>query len=184
MDRNDAAEPTDTVLLSRIAAGERVAMRAFYERHHAAAFRFARARLNGDDDAAADAVHDAMLEVWRRAEAFSGRSNARTWLLAIVRNKAIDRLRRESREVPSEPDTERPDEADDPETIIANAQNAERVRLCLRALGAEHRTVIHLAFFEEMAHAEIAAVTGVPPGTVKSRVHHAKRLLAHCLGRK
>lgn len=177
-------DETDPALLLRVAKGDEGAMRLFYERHHDGAHRFVRSRLNDDGEVASDAVHEAMLEVWRRAASFDGRSNVRTWLFAIVRNKAIDRLRRERREVSAEPDGNVPDGSPDPETVTANAQDARRVRACMAALRPEHRTAIHLAFYEEMTHAEIAAVEGVPMGTIKSRVHHAKRLLAYCLGRK
>ena len=125
-----------------------------------------------------------MLDVWRAAGRFEGRSQPRSRLLAIVRNKAVDHLRRTGRETPAEPDETIPDGAADPETVAANAQDARRVRACLSKLKDAHRSVLHLAFYEELTYGEIAEAEGVPLGTIKTRVFHPKKLLAHCLGRR
>ena len=73
-------------------------MKALYERHSDALYRFLRARL-GDPFEAADVMQETFLEIWRAAGRFEGRSAARTWIFGIARNKAVDRMRRGAREV-------------------------------------------------------------------------------------
>jgi RNA polymerase sigma-70 factor (ECF subfamily) len=102
-------------------------------------------------------------------------------MFGIARNKAVDRMRRGAREVPSEPDDSTPDDAPTPEAVVAAASDAERVRECMGRLSDTHRSAIHLAFWRELPYPEIAAIEGVPVGTVKTRILHAKRLLMHCL---
>lgn len=174
----------DTSLITKIAGGDRAAMRELYERHAAAVRNFVRTRIN-DPIEAADIAQEVMLEVWRSAGKFAGGSAVRSWLLAIARNKANDSLRRRSRETPAEsadlPDF--PDEAPDAEAVIGAAQVSSKVRDCLDRLSAAHRSALHLIFFEDLTYPEIAAIDGVSVGTVKSRVHHAKQLMMHCLGR-
>lgn len=170
----------DAALLERIARGDRPAMKLLYERHSDALFHFIRVRLR-DQFEAADVMQEVFLEVWRAAGRFEGRSAARTWIFGIARNKAVDRLRRGTREVPSEPDAELPDDAPDPEAAAAAASDAARVRDCIGRLGQAHRAAIQLAFYGDLAYADIADIEGVPVGTVKTRILHAKRLLMRCL---
>lgn len=177
---NDPMDDTD--LLRRVGASDREALKALYERHSDALHRFLRYRLRDPFDAG-DVVQDVFLEIWRTAARFEGRSSARTWIFGIARNKAVDRMRRRGREVTApEPDTGIADDAPDPEAVAVAASDAVRLRGCIAGLSDIHRSAIHLAFYEELPYAEIAAIEGVPVGTVKSRIMHAKRLLLHCLG--
>jgi RNA polymerase sigma-70 factor (ECF subfamily) len=90
-------------------------------------------------------------------------------------------MRRGAREVPAEPETEVPDEAPNPEELAAAASDAGRVRDCIGRLSAAHRAAIELAFYGDLAYGDIAEIEGVPLGTVKTRILHAKRLLMRCL---
>lgn len=172
----------DSDLLSRIAAGDMVSMRALYMAHAEAVRRFVRTRT-GDEFEAADIVHDTMLAVWRSAASFDGRSSVRSWILTLARNKAVDLVRKQSRVSLAEPDETIPDDDPDPETIVSAAEDAARVRACVAELPDHHRVVVHLAFFEDLTYAQIATVENVPEGTIKTRIFHAKRLLMHCLSR-
>ena len=169
-------------LLAVAARGDKAAMRRIYDRHHDALYAFLRMRCD-DDGTAMDAVQDTMLAVWRSAGAFTGKSSVRTWIFAIGRNKLIDRVRRASQlsyvdEVPEEID-----DAPDAETVITAAQNATLLRACLEKLKKAHLAVIRLAFYDDLPYGEIAEIEGVPVGTVKTRIFHAKQALVHCLGR-
>jgi RNA polymerase sigma-70 factor (ECF subfamily) len=170
----------DARLLERVGAGDKAAMRQLYERHSAALYHFIRARLR-DPFEAGDVMQEVFLEVWRTAGRFERRSSARTWMFGIARNKTIDRLRRSAREVLAEVDPEAPDDAPDPEAVAVAASDAARVRDCIARLSPTHRSAVHLAFYEELPYGEIAGIEGVPVGTVKTRILHAKRLLMHCL---
>ncbi len=172
----------DRALIDRIAGGDKRAMRAFYERHSGSLQKFVALRL-ADPFEAADIVQEAMLEVWRGAGRFEGRSSVKSWLYNIARNKAVDRIRQKSRTPLGEPDAEVPDEAPDPLAVTEALEEAARLKACMAELRAEHRAVLHLAFFQDLAYAEIAEIENCPVGTVKTRIHHAKRLLMHCLAK-
>lgn len=180
--KTPTAPPDELALLRRIGAGDRTAMKVLYEAHSDALHRFLTTRL-GDAFEAADVGQETFLEVWRRPDRFEGRSSFRTWLFGVARNKAIDRIRKSRRTVVAEPNERTADEAPNPEEIAVAASNAAQVRACISGLSATHRAAIHLAFYGEFSYAQIAEIEGVPIGTIKTRVLHAKRLLMHCLQR-
>ncbi len=171
--------------LEAIARGDQAAMQRFYEAHAQIVYAFALRRLDDPADAA-DVLHEVMLEVWRKAGRFEGRSRVRTWLLGIARHKVLDRLRAlgRTRERESDIDPDTRAEADEGDDILAAtraAGEARHVRYCLQRLRDIHRQVMHLAFFQELSCAEIAQVLGCPTGTVKTRMMHARRAMKRCL---
>lgn len=178
----DGTDTSDDALIRLIERGDKTAMRLLYERHSAALTAFVRNRLN-DPLEAADVVQDTFVEVWSSAGKFQARSTVRSWMYSIARNKAVDRIRKLSRLVVSEPDETIADEAPDAEAVISNAQDAHRVRACLDELTDAQKSAVTLAFFQDMTYREISDSEGVSEGTVKSRVHHAKKLLLHCLSK-
>lgn len=157
-------------------------MRAFYEAVGPDLHRFIQTRLN-DPHEAADVLQETMLEVWRQAHAFERRSAVRTWVFSIARNKAIDRVRRSAPTGPA-PDEEIADAAPDPEAAMAALQDGDRLRECIGSLKTVHRAAIQLAYFRDLPYGEIAQIENCSIGTVKTRIHHAKRLLLHCLSKK
>lgn len=176
------AEPTDAAeLLARIAEGDEAALSQFYRTYHARVYAFVLRRLS-DPAEAAEILNEVMLEIWRKAGRFEGRSQALTWVLGIANNKALDALRRRGRREVEELDESLPDEDAAPAAeLLAAAQNAEFVRRCMEKLSDTHRLMVHLAFFEDLPYPDIARVANCPVGTVKTRVFHAKRLLKECL---
>lgn len=170
----------DQSLLSRTAAGDMDAMKVLYQRHAQAVQRFVQTRIR-DHFEVSDIVHNTMLDVWRTAGRFEGRSNARSWILSIARNKMVDFIRKQSRTELAEPDQNAPDESPNAEAVITASQDAAHVRECVDKLPTQQRSAIHLAFFEEMTYGEIAEVNNVPEGTIKTRIYHAKKLLMRCL---
>jgi|TARA_Y100000815_G_scaffold56769_1_gene46030 RNA polymerase sigma-70 factor (ECF subfamily) len=158
-------------------------MRAFYDRHQAGLHRFIRLRI-GDAIEASDILQETFLEVWRNAVRFRGAAAPRTWLYGIARNKAVDRLRRSRRTTLRDlPDDTIPDEAPSPLAVIEAASDAERLRACIGKLTPAQQAAVRLTFFEDLSYPEAATVEGVPVGTIKTRIHHAKKLLMHCLTR-
>ncbi len=173
----------DVDLIDRIGRGDRAAMRAFYDRHQAGLHRFIRLRI-GDAIEASDILQETFLEVWRNAVRFRGAAAPRTWLYGIARNKAVDRLRRSRRTTLRDlPDDTIPDEAPSPLAVIEAASDAERLRACIGKLTPAQQAAVRLTFFEDLSYPEAATVEGVPVGTIKTRIHHAKKLLMHCLTR-
>jgi RNA polymerase sigma-70 factor (ECF subfamily) len=176
----DESQKDDEDLLARIAQGDMTAMKTLYERHVGVVERFVRTKLR-DHFEVGDVVHNTMLDVWRSAGRFQGRSSVRSWILSIARNKTVDYIRKAARTELSAPDETVPDDSADPVAVIAAAQDAERVRNCVAKLGEQHRAAVQLAFFDDMTYAEIAIAENVPEGTIKTRIFHAKKLLMRCL---
>jgi RNA polymerase sigma-70 factor (ECF subfamily) len=173
----------DSALVQRIAKGDKDAMRALYEQYYDALYSFLRGR-GATDQAASDSLQEAMLDVWRTAGRFKGQSSVKTWLFTIARNKQVDQIRKSARLSFVETVPEAVDTTPNAEQIIIAAADAVRVRACLDKLTPPHQTMMRLAFYEDMTYGEISEVEGVPEGTVKTRIYHAKRLLLRCLGRR
>jgi len=172
---------TDVKLLSRIAGGNEAALEEFYRKYGQAVYKFAISRL-GNEFEAADCLNEVMMEVWKHADRYGGRSKVRTWLLGITNHKVIDHLRKRYRFEHEDLDEQMPDEdAASMADVLAAMDDAGVVQKCLQGLTDNHRQVIHLAFFEDLPYEEIALITGCPEGTVKTRIFHAKQNLKACL---
>lgn len=175
---------SDIELLQKIATGNQQALKQFYQRFSGCVYQFSmRSVANAAD--AADVVNEVMLEVWRRAHTFQGKSQVRTWLLSITRNKSIDLLRRK-RPNQSLDDIELIEEGDghcELSFITELKEQGAQVRSCMDKLKDTHRQVVYLTFFEELSYTDIADVMAIPSGTVKTRMMHAKQQLLKCLQR-
>ncbi len=170
-------------LLARVGGGDKQAMRHLYELIAPGLGQFIRSRT-GDPAEAADVVQDAFLEVWRTAARFEGHSSVKTWIFAIARFKLIDRLRKRGREEPLDEDFEAPDMGPQPQALVEAASDARQVRLCIDKLPRAQSRAVRLAFYDELNYGEIAEIEGIPEGTVKTRIFHAKKILAICLTRQ
>ena len=168
-------------LLPQIAAGDKDAMRRLYEAYHASLSGFLRRRTR-DDALVDDVVQETMLQVWKVADQYNGKSSPKTWIFAIANNKLTDRFRKLKRYTVTDDLPEVVDEASDPEAVVQNSQDAARVRHCLSQLKDQQRTAVELAFFQDLKYEEIAEVENAPVGTIKTRIFHAKKLLMRCLG--
>ncbi len=173
---------SDEALLERITERDEEALHELYRRFAPRLGGFLRSRLN-DPVAIDDVINVVMLEVWKSASRFEGRSSAASWILSIARHRAIDQMRKSGGHDHDEIDEsiEAPDAG--AEMLLDAAADAARVRECIEELPRAQREAVHLAFFEELAYGEIARVMDCPPGTVKTRVFHAKRALKRCLER-
>lgn len=131
-----------------------------------------------DPAAAEDVVQDSVLRAIRYAETWRG-GDGRAWLLQIVRNTAHDWLaaRRDRQESDPEPLDDMADPAPDPEAALAGRQEQDGLASMVAALPTELRECLVLREFEELSYRDIARVTGVPVGTVMSRLWRARRAL-------
>ena len=139
-------------------------------------------KIGTDINLAEEIAQEAMIMVWRRAETYNPhQSGASTWIFTIARNKRIDRLRRENRPVADV--TDPAFAADAPELgdfVVMRKQEDEKIRHALKNLPEEQAKMIFSAYYEEKSHREIADESGIPLGTVKSRIRLAlNRLRAH-----
>lgn len=168
-------------LLRLVAAGDRAAFRRLYDRVGGRLYGVA-LRITREAPLAADAVHDAFLQVWRNAGRFeAGRGTPEAWLLSLVRYRALDIARRRGRETPSDDLPEPADEAPDALARLASSEGAAALRACLAQLEAERRRLLLLAFVDGLSHSEVAARMRMPLGTVKSWIRRSLQTLRLCL---
>ena len=166
---------SDRILLTNIAAGDRLAMRAFYARHSVKVYRFV-LRLVGDENKAEDIVSEVFFDVWRQAGRFEGRSKVSTWILAIARYKAITALRQRQDDALDEEALKTvADDSDDPQAALEKKDIGVVLRACLQQLSPEHREIIDLVYYHEKSVDEAAEIVGVPPNTVKTRMFYARK---------
>jgi len=163
-------------LVARTLSGERAAFGVLVERYAPQARRVARAVL-GDPDEADDAAQDGFLSALIKLGQYDARRPFGPWLMRIVANAATDRRRRRQvrRVEPLDPGLvgggPRPD------TEAVRSELGERLRAALAELPARRRTAVVLFDVEGYSHAEIAEMLGIPEGTVRSEVFHARRRL-------
>ena len=151
------------------------AFAVLYDRHGGAAYSLAH-RIVGDPAIAEDVTQEAFISVWRSGARFdAARGSVRSWTLGIVRNRAIDALRRVSGSAPKLNldddallESQTSEELTDSEAI--RRETSRRVRGALRELPDEQSEVIGLAYFGGFTHTEIAEMLGLPLGTVKGRM--------------
>jgi RNA polymerase sigma-70 factor (ECF subfamily) len=170
----------DDELIAAVARGDHPALLALYDRHGGIAYGLAY-RVLGEAGAAEEAVQDAFLRVWRRAETFDpSRGRARPWLLTIVHHCAIDLLRRRAGAPPVVAGLDEIAErmpAVDAWSDLSGRLDSERVRAAVAALPGEQRRAIEMAYFDGLTHREIAERDGLPLGTVKGRLRLGLRRL-------
>ena len=139
-------------------------------------------RLGANQIEAEDLAQDVMVTVWKKAHLFDpARASVATWVFTIARNRRIDLARREKRPEPEDlgwgPE---PDQTQD-ETLVMQ-QDSDRLGTALAALPDAQRLLIEQCYFGELSHRDIADVTGLPLGTIKSRIRLALDKLRHAMG--
>lgn len=138
-------------------------------------------RSGAGEALAEECTQEAMATVWHKAHLFDpGRASVATWLFTIARNRRIDALRRQKRPEPEDlpwgPEAE-PDQED----VIALQQESARLAEAVAALPEKQRQLVEAAYFGDLSHTEIAARTGLPLGTIKSRIRLALERLRHAM---
>ena len=144
--------------------------------HMDAAYNFAR-YLARDPDAAEDIVQDAFLRAYRAFDGWRGEA-AKAWLLAIVRNAFVDWVKANRRDVASAESEDLSIDPDTPESLLLQARDVAMMRTTVERLPEPFREALVLRELEELSYKEIALVTGVPMGTVMSRLTRAREMLA------
>ncbi len=138
-------------------------------------------RSGADVSLAEECAQEVMATCWHKAHMFDPtRASVATWIFTIARNRKIDILRKTNRPEPDDlgwgPEEE-PAQAD----VIALQQDTERLSAALAALPAAQRELVEKAYFGEQSHSEIAEETGLPLGTIKSRIRLALDRLRHAM---
>ena len=161
----------DAQLLERVRACDHQAMTEIFDRYGRMVYSVA-LRVLGDPGHAEDVMQEVLFKVWREPQTFlEGRGRLGAWLAVMARNRAIDALRRR-----------KPTDTMDDVILVSKTNIAsefeqntmiEKVRVVLKALPLEQQMPMELAYFEGLSHSEIAARTGDPLGTVKTRIRSA-----------
>lgn len=140
--------------------------------------------LTGNDQDAQDVVQEAYLRAFRFFDTYR-EGDGKAWLLAIVRNTSHTWRRRQSRESGVIPFDEltHSGESEDPETRVADSEKTGVLRDCMERLPTDFREVLVMRELEEMSYREIAGATGLPIGTVMSRLARARKRLEDCAAR-
>jgi RNA polymerase sigma-70 factor, ECF subfamily len=172
--------------LKAIAGGSRGAFTQLYAELLPRMQRYATGLLAGDSGAAADAVDEAFMAIWRSAGSYTGSGNAEGWIRHIVRNKVIDALRRQKERPLASDEAMRqleaiPDDADTPAEAAEKKDVSHELKAALARLTPDHREVVWLCYFEEKSVTEIALQVGCPENTVKTRLFHARKQLKDIL---
>ena len=173
----------DDELIARIAAGDAVAFAALFRRRQGEVYRFA-LHMTGCASAADDVTQDVFLTVMRDAARFdAGRAPAIAWLCGIARNHARRRRVGDRNLAPLEEGGEPAAAGADPAAELARNERIDAVRRAVLRLPFKYREVIVLCDLQEMSYADAAAALGCAVGTVRSRLHRGRSLLADRLTR-
>lgn len=164
----------EQVLVLRYQAGDATALEELVERYHGPLLYFVR-RMVGDSRSAEDVLQDTWVAVVRDLRKLRNPGAFSAWLYRIARNKVYERLRKTTRVLPLSEEVEKAGAPEETENF--SADDADRVHECLERLRAKHREVLVLRFLEQMSYQDIAVVVGCTLGTVRSRIHYAKRAL-------
>jgi len=180
----DVSEASDAELVARVRSRDRAALEVLYDRYARSVYSLALSILR-DPGAAEEVTQELFLHVWQYPQLYdAARGPFGPWLLRSARNRAIDVLRRRTRERQLswrlEMTTHVSDQNDPDDTALQNEAEA-RVRQALAELDSGLRQVIELAYFGGLTQREIAERLGVPLGTVKTRVRTALQRLAAAL---
>ena len=180
-------ERTEALLIAELCEGDETAFAAFVEKYKRMVYRIAMQITQNHADAD-DVMQESFIKAYRSIHTFRQDAAFETWLYRIAVNEALnfvkrrDRLREyafdEETEAAIDPVTLRKaQEARDPHLLAEKAELRHYVTKAVNSLSLKHRTVVHLHEFEGLTHAEIAAILNCSEGTVRSRLHYARKKL-------
>jgi RNA polymerase sigma-70 factor, ECF subfamily len=170
--------------LAAVALGDRQAYRRLYDATAPKLFAVA-LRILREEGRAEDVLQDSFVNVWNGAAGYNPSLSApMTWMITIVRNRALDYIRRvDTRSVVLDDDLAATLESDDasPTEQASLAQEVLALQICLKRLDAGPRQAIAFAYFQGLTHSELASSLRVPIGTIKTWIRRGLEKLRHCL---
>jgi RNA polymerase sigma-70 factor (ECF subfamily) len=178
-----AGEPTDEQLMERIQQGDETAL-ATLSRRHSALIRTIVSRMINNDHDVDELVQDCLIEVWRRAENYRvDRGQVLGWMVTLARRRTIDRIRRKmsyhraQERLREETSTHREDTHTGADEEASLNDRAEAISRLIAKLPEPQQEAVRLTYFQGMTQRQIAAHTGIPLGTIKTRIELAQRKL-------
>jgi RNA polymerase sigma-70 factor (ECF subfamily) len=167
----------DAVLLQRIAKGDRTAFAELYRRLQRPLFGYLM-KLVREREMAEDVLNETLMEVWRQAARFEGRSSVNTWVFSIAHHRAVSRLRRKREtSLDAEAAAAIEDHAPTPDQNAIASDMSRILAELMTRLSAEHREILNLAYYQEFSVQEIADALDLPANTVKTRMFYARQRL-------
>ena len=164
----------DTTLLSHVGRGHRDALEILYLRHGASILRFLR-QVCGSPELAEEVLQETLVAVWKGASRFRAEASALTWIFEIARRQAHTAMRRKRLEMVSDDALGDVSDSDlGPADLAIATATRDALLRALSELSIAHREVIVLALIEGLQYGAVARITGVPVGTVRSRLNHAR----------
>jgi len=191
----DTANRSLESLIMGAAQGDHACFAQVYQRTHTHLFGVA-VRILGQGQAAEDVLQEAYVSIWKSAAGYRNEVGgqtiqAMTWLIAIVRNKALDALRARARrresELPASGDIDEDDvqalgnPAPSAMQLLEQASQALHIEGCMNALDGSYRQSLALAYYQGLSHTEVAAQMGAPLGSVKAWIRRGLEKLKTCL---
>jgi len=173
----------DTILLNKIADGDREAFTTLYLSYQPRLIKFCSRILKNDVALAADIADEAMIEVWKSAGTFSGRSQPSTWIHSIARFRLIGYLRKRKEVLHDDSygEINLEDEALLPEEEALLSERDNELVKSLNKLSSKHREVIEMVYFRELSVKNIATMLQISENTVKTRMFYARTRLKEIL---
>lgn len=181
MERED--DPTDYALaLERCASGDGTGLESIY-RAEASRLIGVAMRIVRNRDQAEDVVHDAFVHIWAKASGFDrNRGSGRAWVYSVVRNRAIDTIRRKREDSVGDDELAQiADTGDGPMTMLGRLQDGTRLRDCLEQLDGSKRDSLLLAYVDGLSQSQIAHYFSVPLGTAKAWIRRGLLSLKECI---
>ncbi|WP_345459893.1 RNA polymerase sigma factor [Deinococcus carri] len=172
-----AHEPTDEALMQAMAGGHEDALRELHRRYARLLYALGYRMLRQRDDVEV-CVQDAFMNAWRHAARFDpARASVKTWLVSIAHHRFLQELR-------DRPQT--PLELEEWDSPVQSADPTDRIlaNRAVQVLDAPQRQLVELAYYRGYSHSELATLTGLPIGTVKSRLRAALERMRGVLGRE
>ena len=172
--RSDDA--SDVALVERVAAGDLHAFEALYRSYHPRLDRFL-GLMTARRTVVEEALNDTMFVVWKSASAYNRTSKVSTWIFAIAYRTTLKALRQQDEPVDASAIDELSSDEPGPEQQLSTGQTRAALLRALEGLSTEQRSVLVLAYFNDLPYAEIARIADCPVDTVKTRVFHGRRRL-------
>jgi len=175
--RGKTGGQTEVVLLQRVAGGDRDAFAELYNRLQRPLFGYLM-KLVRDREMVEDVLNETLMEVWRQAARFEGRSSVNTWVFSIAHHRAVSKLRKKREtSLDEEQAAAIEDEGPTPDKKAESSDMSRLLAKLMEQLSFEHREILHLAYYQEFSVQEIADALDLPPNTVKTRMFYARQRL-------
>ena len=182
MQERAAANEDWIALIAKVRDHQDRAAFATLFRHFAPRVKAFLMKSGAAESLAEECTQDVMATLWTKAHMFDpSRASASTWVFTIARNKKIDAIRKMRRPEPEDLSWG-PEAEPDQEDVMSMRQEGDRLIKAIKALPEKQRDLIERAYFKDLSHSEIAAATGLPLGTIKSRIRLALERLRHAMG--